>query len=174
VATFALSALGIDRPGIVAAVAEVLVRHGVNVEDSQMSILRGHFGMVLILRAPDGVESSTLRRQLEQAGEQLGLEAVTLSEVADAAAERLEPTHAITVYGADHPGIVHAVAAAIARADINITNLTTRLVSEEQPLYVMVLEVAAPEGVDPERVLAPVADEQLVEVTIRSVEAATL
>jgi glycine cleavage system transcriptional repressor len=174
VATFALSALGVDRPGIVAAVAEVLVRHGVNVEDSQMSILGGNFGMVLILRAPEGVEFSTLRSQLEQLGEQLGLEAVTLSEVADAATERPEPTHAITVYGADHPGIVHAVAAAIARADINITNLTTRLVSEEQPLYVMVLEVAAPEGIEPERVLAPVADEQQVEVTIRSVEAATL
>jgi predicted amino acid-binding ACT domain protein len=34
VATYALSAVGRDRPGIVAAVAEALVVDGVNVEDS--------------------------------------------------------------------------------------------------------------------------------------------
>ena len=36
----ALSAIGRDRPGIVAAATAVLLRHGVNVEDSRMSILR--------------------------------------------------------------------------------------------------------------------------------------
>jgi glycine cleavage system transcriptional repressor len=172
--SFALLALGADRPGIVAALAEVLVRHGINIEDSQMSILRGHFAMVLILGAPEGVDPSLFRRQLEEAGVRLGLEALALSEVTDTATEHLEPTHSITVYGADHPGIVHAVAAALADAEINITDLTTRLVSDERPLYVMVLEVAAPEGINPDRVLEPVAHDQAVEISVRSVEAATL
>ena len=37
----AVTAIGADRPGIVAAVTGVLVEHGANIEDSSMTILRG-------------------------------------------------------------------------------------------------------------------------------------
>ena len=37
---FALTAVGRDRPGIVAAVSRALLDHSVNIEDSQMTILR--------------------------------------------------------------------------------------------------------------------------------------
>jgi glycine cleavage system transcriptional repressor len=172
--TYALLALGADRPGIVAGIAGVLMQHGINVEDSQMSILRGHFAMVLILAAPDAVELTSLRRDLEDAGRRLGLEAVVVNEVAHAVAERSEPTHAITVYGADHPGIVYAVSSGLAEADVNVTGMTTRVVGEDDPVYVMVLEISAPNDVDPETVLTPVAEEQSVEVSVRPLEAATL
>jgi glycine cleavage system transcriptional repressor len=56
VPALALSALGRDRPGIVAEVTGVLVEHGVNVEDSRMAILRGEFAMVLVLGAPEWVD----------------------------------------------------------------------------------------------------------------------
>jgi glycine cleavage system transcriptional repressor len=174
-ATFALSVVGRDRPGIVAAVAERLVEHGVNVEDSQMSILRGHFAMVLVLGAPESVDAQRLREELQDVAVRLGLEAVSLSEVAGMPSVHVEPTHTVSVYGADHPGIVHAVAAALAAAEVNITDLSTRLVGEEaEPLYVMLLEVAAPEGVDPERLLDGVAGEQGLSVSVRPVEASSL
>jgi glycine cleavage system transcriptional repressor len=176
VTAFAVSALGRDRPGIVAGVAQALLRHEANVEDSQMSILRGHFVMVLIVAAPEGLDAAELRRDLEQAGRALGLDAVSLAEVtATPHAGPPEPTHVVSVYGADHPGILHAVAAALAGGGINITDLTTRLVGEEagEPLYVMLLEVAAGAG-DPEAVLAPVVADQGVEVTVRPVDTATL
>lgn len=150
------------------------MRHGINVEDSQMSILRGHFAMVLILAAPDGVELPSLRRDLDDVGRLLRLEAVVVNEVADAVAERSEPTHSITVYGADHPGIVHAVSTALAEADVNVTGMTTRLVGEEEAIYVMVLEVAAPDHIEPEAVLTPVGEEQSVEISTRPLDAATL
>jgi glycine cleavage system transcriptional repressor len=169
--TLALLALGVDRPGIVAAVTERLAGHGVNIEDSQMSILGGHFAMVLILSAPDDVEPSALRGELEDVAQRLGLEGITLSTVSAAAAAAAEPTHLVTLYGADHPGIVHRVTSALAAADVNVTNLTTRLADD---VYVMVLEVAAPGDVDPADVLREPAREESVEVTVRSLESDTL
>ena len=174
--TFALSAVGRDRPGIVAAVARTLVLHGVNIEDSQMSILRGHFAMVLIVQTPPEVDAERLAGDLRAVGEELELEAVALTPVAEAAPTApAEPSHMISVYGADHPGIVHAVATRLAQANVNIKGLTTRLVGEgeAEALYVMLLEVAAGE-VDPAELLAPVAAAQGVEVTVRALETATL
>jgi glycine cleavage system transcriptional repressor len=175
VTTFAVSAIGRDRPGIVAGVAEALLRHGANVEDSHMSILSGHFAMVLVVTLAEGVEPDALRRELEQTARALELEAVSLAEVAATAGGPPEPTHVVSVYGADHPGIVHAVAAALAGARVNITDVQTRLVGEDEaePLYVMVLEVSAG-GADPDAVLAPVVAAQGVQVTVRPVDTATL
>src|SRR4051812_24767850 len=45
-----LTAIGRDRPGIVARIARVLLQHGLNIEDSQMRILGGRFAMMLLLR----------------------------------------------------------------------------------------------------------------------------
>jgi glycine cleavage system transcriptional repressor len=173
--TFAVSAVGRDRPGIVAAIAERLLGHGANVEDSQMSILRGHFAMVLIVTAPDEADPGALRRDVEGAARELGLEAVSVAEVASTPAHPPVPTHTVTVYGADHPGIVHAVAAKLAAGGVNITGLTTRLVGEEEdsPLYVMMLEVAAA-GADPGALLEPVVADQGVDVTVQPVDVATL
>lgn len=169
----ALSALGRDRPGIVASVTAALLRHGLNIEDSQMTILRGHFAMVLVVSGPDSLDAAGLRSDLDLVAEELGLEAMSLAEVADAAGTHPDPTHIVAVYGADHPGIVHAAARAVAVEDCNITDLNTRL-SEEggAALYVLMMEVAAaPERVDALRdALEAVGREQGVEVTLRELE----
>ena len=160
--TFALSAMGADRPGIVAAIAETLVAHGVNVTDSHMGILRGHFAMTLIVETETAVH--VLEADLQAVARELALEAVTLAPVREAAADREEPTHTVTVYGADHPGIVAAVTRALAHAGVNITDLLTRLSGE---LYVMFIEVAAPEGLPD---LDAVAREQGVEIAVQPLE----
>ena len=80
------------------------------------------------------------------------------------------PSHVITVYGADHPGIVHAVSVALAERGVNITGLETRLAgASDAPLYVMIIEVAMPEGSEPdlEAALSQVADQAEVEVSLR-------
>ena len=139
-----------------------------------MTILRGHFAMVLLIGGPDSLDVAGLRGQLEAVGRELGLEAVSLSEVVDAAGAPPEPTHIISVYGADHPGIVHAAAAAVAREDCNITDLNTRLSEEGSgtDLYVLMMEVAAPAGrVDGlSEALEAVGREEGVEVSLRELE----
>ena len=44
----AITVIGHDRPGIMADVAEVLAGLGVNLTDSTMTRLRGHFAMTLV------------------------------------------------------------------------------------------------------------------------------
>jgi len=144
----ALSAIGPDRPGLVAALTGVLLDHGLNVEDSQGTILRGHFSIALIVAAPDDLERDRLRADLAVAGEKLGLEAIVLQDVDEIEPAAPEPTHLITLYGIDHPGILHAAAQALARDGVDITDLNTRLVEDEgeQPLYALMMEVALPVG----------------------------
>jgi glycine cleavage system transcriptional repressor len=176
VRSFALSLVGRDRPGIVAALSEVLLRHGVNIEDSRMTILRGHLAMTLVIAVPDAVEESELRADLEDVRSRLALESVSLAEVAELEPGALaEPSHIVSVYGVDHPGIVHAVSSALAERGWNITDLETRLAGKDdpRPIYAMMIEVALTEGAsteDLERALAPVGRAEQVDVTSRPLE----
>lgn len=172
----AVMAVGRDRPGIVQAISEVLLDHRLNIEDSQMTILGGHFATMLIVSGADGPHEAGLSADLLRAGERVGLEQVSVRAVAEVArAARAEPSHVVTVYGSDHPGIVHAVAAALGDRDVNITDLQTRLIEgeEDEPMYVMMLEVRLPDRmrIDAlEQALAAVGTEQGVDVTIRQLE----
>jgi glycine cleavage system transcriptional repressor len=175
---FALTAVGRDRPGIVAAITAVLLDHRVNVEDSQMSILRGHFTMMLIVAVDDDVDVDVLAADLREAGEVLDLELLTIAGVDELEGEPpAEPSHVVSVYGVDHPGIVYAVSAALAERGVSITDLTTRLVGEEStPLYAVLMEAAIPADLvaDVEAALAGVAAEQGVEVSVRPLESDAL
>jgi glycine cleavage system transcriptional repressor len=174
---FAVSAIGQDRPGIVAAVTARLLEQGLNLEDSQMTILRGHFAMTLIVAADDDVNLEALRSALERVRDEQKLEATTVAAVDDDAPVRApEPSHLVSVYGADHPGIVHAVASALADARIDITDLNSHLVDADRSggaIYAMLLEVSLPPGVSGEALealLEAVRREHGVEITVREVE----
>lgn len=171
----ALSAIGRDRPGIVAATTAVLLRHGVNVEDSRMSILRGHFTMVLILGVPEETNRAALGTDLDAVAADLGLEALALSDVEPLAEAVPEPTHVVAVYGVDHPGIVHRATAVLAEHGVNITDLETRLAEEEgEPsLYALLIEVALPSDLDPTTLAAALGEaaaSESVEVSLRELD----
>jgi glycine cleavage system transcriptional repressor len=172
---FAVSAIGRDRPGIVAAISGVLLELGGNIDDSQMSILHGHFAVMLIVSVSDEVSGEELSRRLERVRDELGLEGLAVSPL-DQLSPPATPTHVLTVYGADHPGIVHAVSSSLAERGVNITDLRTRRTgSEEAPVYVMVMEIAVagePEALAKE--LQEVGDKAAVEVSLRELPSDTL
>jgi glycine cleavage system transcriptional repressor len=177
----ALTAIGRDRPGIVAAASRVLLAHRANVEDSQMTILRGHFTMMLVVSLPEDADVGTLRDDLDEVRTELGLEAVVLSELEDVdPADEPVPTHIVTLYGADHPGIVHAATSALAERGVDITDLTTKLAGEGgdgPPLYALMMEIAPPPGVaaaEVEDALRRVGEAQGVEVSLRALDAEAL
>lgn len=175
--SLALSAIGRDRPGIVAEVTAALLRHELNIEDSQMAILGGHFAMMLLLSAPAGADLETLGADLERVRDALGLEALSLSRVDDLAPAAAEPSHVVTLYGADHPGIVHAVSAALAARGANITDLNTKLVGSEPRVYVMMLEVGLPEelsGEELEALLRSVAEAEGLELSLHPLDQVAL
>jgi glycine cleavage system transcriptional repressor len=139
---FAVTAIGRDRPGIVAAVSGALLELEGNVEDSQMSILRGQFAVMLLVQVPDDVDQPSLADRLGSVRDELGLEAVTVVPVG-AGAETVRPTHVVSVYGADSKGIVHSISAALAGLGVDITDLEAKLAgSSDAPVYVMMMEIA--------------------------------
>jgi glycine cleavage system transcriptional repressor len=174
---FAVTAIGRDRPGIVAAISGALLELGGNIEDSQMSILRGHFAVMLIVDVSSQIDDAELQGRLEPVGEELGLEAIAVNRIDDLGGPVAQPSHVISVYGADHPGIVHAAADALAERMVNITGLETRLAGPaDSPLYVMIMEVALGEAseTEVETALRKIGDEAEVEVSVRPLEAEAL
>ena len=168
----AVSAIGADQPGIVAAVTRVLVDRGCNLEDASMSILRGHFAMMLVVAAPASAEAAELEREIAAATAPLGLVVVVraIDEGSHSAAPGDEWT--VSLYGADRPGIVHAVSAALADAGANITDLATRVVgAADRPVYAMFLDVTTPPGLDLGSVLGGVAEALGVSCTAQRAEA---
>lgn len=174
---FAVSAIGRDRPGIVAAISKVLLDTDGNIEDSQMSILRGHFAVMLIVALPEGTARDDLERRLGDVRDKLELEAIAVSPVDELGGARPEATHVLTVYGADHPGIVHAVSEALAERGVSIIDLETRLAgAADSPLYVMVMELAAGD-VDAAKLgaaLNAIGERDGLEISLRELEVEAL
>ena len=144
---FAITAIGKDRPGIVAGLTGALRDLGGNLEDFSSTILRGHFAMMLVVDAPADVGGDLLRESLAAAAEPLGVH-VTVSDVEAGTPDRPTATHVLSVYGADHPGIVASFSGLIAAKGVNVTDLACRLTGGDRPIYSMVAEVTLPEGLD--------------------------
>jgi glycine cleavage system transcriptional repressor len=145
----AITVLGHDRPGIIAETTGVLADLGLNIEDSTMTLLRGHFAMMLICA---GQRSSA---QIEQALSGLtedGSLTVSVREVPEEPEHTaLGTTYVLTVHGGDRAGIVSTLVGEVARVGGNITDLTTRLSGD---LYVLAAEVDLPAAVDVEALQA--------------------
>jgi glycine cleavage system transcriptional repressor len=60
-----ISAVGKDRPGIVAGVSKVLFEAGCNLEDSSMTILEGEFAMILVVSLPEALKIEQLDKKFE-------------------------------------------------------------------------------------------------------------
>ncbi len=169
----AVSAIGVDRPGLVAAITGVLAERGANVEDSAMTILGGQFAMMLLVATDDSAEM--LRAAIQPLGRDLGL-AIMVTPVEERQVRPL-PSHVVSVYGTDRPGIIAAVSRALADLEVNITDLTTQVLPPpDQPVYAMALEIALPDDVIEDQTaaaLSQVADALGVEYSMRPLEAET-
>jgi glycine cleavage system transcriptional repressor len=166
----AVTVIGNDRVGIVAGITKLLFDLGCNLEDATSTILRGHFAMMLVVRPPVGLDAERLERELEPVGDRLGV-IVTARPVDEANAHVAAPTHMVSVYGADKPGIVYRVAEVLAASDCNITDLTSRVTgAEEHPVYALLLEVQMSDSTLVETALVELKDELSVDVTVRALD----
>lgn len=140
-----------------------------------MTILGGQFAVMMIVSLPEGADVDSLASELERVREDLGLESATIREIEDASGDaRPAPTHVLTVYGADHPGIVASVCEALAARQVNIDDLATRVVgSEDAPVYTLICELTLPGSLEPSALAADldgVAVSQGVEVSLRELD----
>lgn len=164
----AITVLGHDRPGIIAGTTDRIAGLGLNLEDSTMTLLRGHFAMTLVCagdaRAAD----------IEQALAPLAADGTLTVTVREVPEEQPHPSDGsqwvLTVHGGDRPGIVSAVIGEIAEVGGNVTDLTTRLAGD---LYLLIAELDLPATVDTDSLavsLRSVADQLGVGVTLRPAE----
>lgn len=147
-AYFAVQAIGKDRPGIVAAITEVLVRFECNVEMSQMTILGGHFSTTLIASGHGELDSAELEAELVRRVDS-AVQTVYVS-VLDAEHFRQggrEPSHRVLVEAAEQAAILHRISTNLAEKDVNIAYLASKSNSTKDAVA---MDVVVPQGVDEE------------------------
>lgn len=169
-----VTAVGKDRPGIVAAAARTFYELGCNLADCSMTRLSDQFAMILLVQAPDAVGREVLESALKEASKELALD----FQVLEGSHEQNPPAgrpFVISLYGADHPGIVYRVASRLASDGVNITDLVSRVVGDN--VFTMVLEVDLPASLDEKALEADlngVAGDLDVNITLRPAEPAAL
>jgi len=146
---FAMSAIGRDRPGIVADLAELIFECDCNLEDSRMTILGSEFAVLLLLSG----QGDEVERRLSSACKRLEWEKRLtvfirpLDEPPVPVAPPSGTTLECVVTGVDRAGIVARVARAIADHGANITDLHSDLRPEPESgtaMYTMRLRLVVP------------------------------
>jgi glycine cleavage system transcriptional repressor len=171
---FALSAIGRDRPGIVADLAELIYECDCNLEDSSMTILGSEFAVLLLLSG----EGPDLERRLGAGCKRLEWEkrlTVFFRPLEEGAPTR--PPHGTVpmecvVTGVDKAGIVARVSRALADHGVNVTALQTQArpgAETGTPMFTMRIQMAVPPAADRHRLrerLEQVASELRVDLTL--------
>jgi glycine cleavage system transcriptional repressor len=172
-----ITAVGRDRPGIVAALTALLAERGANVADSRMAVLGGEFALMALVAAP-GEQLAALRRGVAEAAERLGLDLIVRTTESPAAHRASPPeqpvrSYQVEVHALDHPGIVHAVADALRDLGGNIVSLETSAYQASvtgAPLFRMSVATDFPAAVSATRLretLARVSEAANADVEVR-------
>jgi glycine cleavage system regulatory protein len=121
VATFILTVVGDDRPGLVADVSAPITAHGASWERSQMSRLAGKFAGIVLVKVADKRLDALMAdlALLEAEGLQVVIERTQQPGTSESQRLRLE------LLGHDHPGIVAEISAALATRQVSIEELST-------------------------------------------------
>lgn len=165
----AVTAVGADRPGIVAALTGALLEIGGNLEDVRAALLRGSFATVLSVAVPDDVGPDEVAAALRPVADELGL-GLWVGTAAPRSPGPPRERCVLSVYGADHPGIVHGITRALAERAANVVDLSARLVGDP-PIYVLGIELELPPGLEAAALraaLTPVAREHGVEMMLEA------
>ncbi len=120
--TLLVTAAGPDRIGFVDELTNILVKHGANIEESRMARLAGDFAALVLISIPSN-RLEKLQRGLKELAES-SVE-IGFREVAAPDATGVGPYRPCTirVRGADHEGIIQAVAHALRSLGVNISEL---------------------------------------------------
>lgn len=174
---FLLSAIGRDRPGLVAELAQLIYDADANLEDSRMTILGSDFAVILLCSS-----------QRREAADDIAV-----------GAKRLERDHGLTILlrhleegprpsvpapgarlftldaaGEDRAGIVASLCRVLADRSVNIAELTTRSRPGPggSPHYELRMSLEVPDSTDPRALrdaLEAEADRLVIDVALMPV-----
>lgn len=149
---FILSAVGRDRPGLVADLSQLIYDCEGNLEDSRMTILGNEFAAILLCSGDD----AKLERRLLEGTRRLEWENRLTVFLRPLEGEPRPPVPApgtalyrVRAEGADRAGIVACICRVLADQKVNIADLTSEAIPSPSgaALYRMTIEVEVPETV---------------------------
>lgn len=167
-ATFILTVLGDDQPGLVSALSGPISAHGANWERSQLSRLAGKFaGIAVISVTPERLDALV--------ADLTSLSSQGLSVVAERTSEE-EPRDfvnlSLDLLGSDRPGIVAEISTSLAALGVNIEDLATDVRDAPMAggsLFEAHAVLSAPPAVSTDELrtmLEGLADELMVEIRL--------
>lgn len=136
---YALSFVFNDSKGIVSDTAKILYEHGFNIADSSSTLLQGIFSMIFIVTSEKDYTEQDVKKMFETLP--CSMEVFKYKNIPESSDELYH--YSISVYGADKPGIVHAITHEIAENKLNIIDLQTKVTGKDSKVYIMMLEVTA-------------------------------
>ena len=150
---FILSAIGQDRPGLVAELAQLVYDADANLEDSRMTILGNDFAVILLASSTQTGTGDRLLLGAKRLERDHGLTILVRALEGQPRGPVPAPGHTawrVSAAGADKAGIVVGVCRALAAHDVNIADLSTRSRPGEggSPHYEMTMTVEVPARLD--------------------------
>jgi glycine cleavage system transcriptional repressor len=118
-----ISALGLDRPGLVNELSRCVLDNGCNIADSRMTVLGGDFAVILLVTGNWNAVAK-LEDQLPSLAERMTMTITSRRTAYRETGRNLLP-YAVDVVALDNPGIVHNLANFFSSREINIQDLTT-------------------------------------------------
>jgi glycine cleavage system transcriptional repressor len=150
---FILSAIGQDRPGLVAELAQLVYDAEANLEDSRMTILGNDFAVILLASSSQTGTGDRLLLGTKRLERDHGLTILVRALEGQPRGPVPAPGHAayrVHAAGADKAGIVASVCRVLAAHEVNIADLATRSRPGEggSPHYEMSMTVEVPARLD--------------------------
>lgn len=167
-ATYILTVLGDDRPGLVELVADAVVSAGGTWDRSSMARLGSKFAGIVEVAVPDDRDAD-LRSALARIG---GDVLQVTVERADPEPADARPAVVLELVGQDRPGIVHEISEVLARFGVGIEQLDTTTSSapmSAEPLFEARAVLHVPPEVDRDELtgaLESIAEELMVDIDL--------
>lgn len=150
---FVLSAIGRDRPGLVAELARLVLENDSNLDDSRMTVLGSDFAVMMLCSSTASDALDRLAVGSKRLERDHGL-TILLRHLHDGPRPAV-PAPGTRLYrveaaGEDKAGIVAAICGVLAERGANIVELSTRSRPGPggSPHYLMTVAVEIPESID--------------------------
>jgi glycine cleavage system transcriptional repressor len=156
---YALSAIGKDRPGIVADVAGLIYESGGNLEDSRMTLLGTQFALLILLSGVGEEFSYRLSTGCKKLEWEKRL-TIFLTPIEDSEniplSKELMGIYELSTTGLDRMGIVYHVSRLLAEQGINILDMHTKANPSPEsgsPIFTMKILLQVPLKVSPAEIM---------------------
>jgi glycine cleavage system transcriptional repressor len=166
-----VTATGEDRPGIVARLSEVILKHGANLEESRMALLGGEFAVIALVTVGDDKLHELTQELVRLKDEDIFC---TTKATKPLSPDRFKECISceLELSGADHEGIVHGITRFLREHSINIQSMESGVVNAPEtgtPLFCMRATIQVPPALSISQLskeLNAIGDNESVEITL--------